>query len=144
MPTRRLGHWRRRRIAAKGMRWYDFIMPRKAPFAKIAITLPQQDLAAADRLASEHDRSRSWIIAEALRQYVARTEGTHTGATLDPSRLEQVRRDLTLTPLQRILASEESVQVVGRSPDARADGTPLRFDDFNAFAEWRRGRNTTP
>ncbi len=122
---------------------YDSVMPTKAPFAKIAITLPQVDLAAADRLAAEHDRSRSWIIAEAVRQYVARV-GSGTTALLDPSRLEQLRRDLTLTPLQRILASEESVQVVGRTAGDDEADTPLRFDDFAAFRAWRRDQPAPP
>jgi hypothetical protein len=119
-------------------------MPQKSPFAKIAITLPQQDLAAADRLAAEHDRSRSWIIAEALRQYVARTEVPDTTASLDPSRLTQLRRDLTLTPLERVLASEESVQVVGSTPNAHGANTPLRFDDYDAFLAWRHDATTPP
>jgi predicted transcriptional regulator len=44
--------------------------PRKS-YARIAITLPPEDLVAADRLAEELDRSRSWVIAEAVRQFVA-------------------------------------------------------------------------
>ena len=117
-------------------------MPQKTPFAKIAITLPQPDLAAADRLAAEHDRSRSWIIAEALRQYVARADAPDATAPLDPSRLAQLRRDLTLTPLARILASEESVQVVGGTPNAHGATAPLIFDDYDAFLAWHRDRNT--
>src|SRR5688572_14341803 len=46
-------------------------MPKVKPFARIAITLPARDLAAADRLAVCHDRSRSWIVAEAIRRYAA-------------------------------------------------------------------------
>ena len=42
------------------------------PFARIAITLPKDLLAATDRRAKELDRSRSRVIAEALRAYVAR------------------------------------------------------------------------
>ena len=45
-------------------------MPRGKPFARIAITLPSVELAAADRLAAAQDRSRSWIVAEAVRRYV--------------------------------------------------------------------------
>jgi len=49
----------------------------RAPnYARIAITLPPDDLAAADRLAAAHDRSRSWIVAEALRQYVVWSEAS--------------------------------------------------------------------
>jgi hypothetical protein len=58
-------------------------MPRKSPYARIAITLPQADLAAADQLARDQDRRRSWIIAEAIRQYAALGggRGIATGST---------------------------------------------------------------
>jgi len=111
-------------------------MPSRQPFAKIAITLPPEDLAAADRLAAEQDRSRSWIVAEALRQYVARASQPVHDATLDDSRREQLRRDLALTPLERIQAGEESLRVVGRSPTAPAENEPLIFESFDAFLAW--------
>jgi hypothetical protein len=38
-------------------------MPKRKLYARIAITLPDADLAAADRLARAQDRSRSWIVA---------------------------------------------------------------------------------
>ena len=50
-------------------------MTRKPPFARIAITLPPETLRAADELAARHDRSRSWIVAEAIRQYAASQSG---------------------------------------------------------------------
>ena len=51
-------------------------MPRGKPFARSAITLPAEEFAAADRLAAAQDRSRSWIVAEAVRRYV-REQDTH-------------------------------------------------------------------
>ncbi len=115
-------------------------MPPRQPFAKIAITLPPEDLAAADRLAAEHDRSRSWIVAEALRQYVARASQSAQAVTLDDSRHEQLRRDLALTPLERIQAGEESLRVIGRSPTAPVGNEPLIFEHFDAFLAWSRER----
>ncbi len=47
-------------------------MSRKTKYARVAITIPEQDLAAADELARDRDRSRSWIISEAVREYIAR------------------------------------------------------------------------
>jgi predicted transcriptional regulator len=67
-------------------------MPRGKPFARIAITLPVDDLDAADRLAVQQDRSRSWIMAEALRQYVL-TQGTSIAESpLGASRQAQLVR----------------------------------------------------
>ncbi|MCC7054863.1 MAG: CopG family transcriptional regulator [Gemmatimonadaceae bacterium] len=108
-------------------------MPRKEPYAKIAITLPQDDLAAANRLAATQDRSRSWIIAEAVRQYVAQA----AAPALDPSRAEQLRRDLTLTPLQRVAAGEEALRVI---PDGGAQ-EPRTFPSYDAFQAWLRTRD---
>jgi len=119
-------------------------MPPRQPFAKIAITLPAEDLASADRLAAEQDRSRSWIIAEALRQYVLRASPPDRQVALDDSRHEQLRRDLTLTPLERIQAPEASLRFVGRSPAAPSENKPLFFEDFDAFLAWNRERAATP
>ncbi len=118
-------------------------MPRER-FAKIAITLPQEDLAAADRLAAEQDRSRSWIVAEALRQYVARSAGHFaTASDLDAGRTAQLRRDLALSPQERIEAAEETLRIVG-DRGASAVQEPLTFPSFDAFLTWNRERTVTP
>ena len=118
-------------------------MPRGKPFARIAITLPQAELEAADRLASEADRSRSWIVAEALRCYVASRKATGEETGLGASRREQLRRDLALTPLERILASEEGVHIVeSEQPLTRAE-EPLHFASFDDFLSWRRRRDAS-
>jgi hypothetical protein len=115
-------------------------MPRGKPFARIAITLPQVDLEAADRLAAISDRSRSWIVAEALRCYVASRTPLTAGAALGASRHEQLRRDLALTPLERIRAAEEGVHMVGLPAGEDRGTEPLRFSTFDDFLTWRRLR----
>jgi len=104
-----------------------FSMPKKKPYARIAITLPPDDLAAADRLAKAQDRSRSWIIAEAIRQYTARPG---TGATrsegLGPYRLDQLIRDLALTPERRVRVAEDTERVsryFGRVAEPQPEST---------------------
>ena len=44
-------------------------MPKKPAFARISITLPARVLATADKLAKRLDRSRSWVVAEAIRRF---------------------------------------------------------------------------
>lgn len=84
-------------------------MPKRKPFARIAITLPPEDLAAADRLARAQDRSRSWIIAEAVRQYTAKPDsGATRSEGLGPYRLDQLIRDLALTPERRIRVAQQT------------------------------------
>jgi hypothetical protein len=43
---------------------------RKPPLERVTITIPQPLLAAADALAHQLDRSRSWVLAEAVRRLV--------------------------------------------------------------------------
>ncbi len=106
-----------------------------ARYAKIAITLPPEDLAAADRLARQHDRSRSWIVAEAVRRYVAEQERT-SGETLDASRRAQLQRDLSLTAEQRLREAEDIAVVPQDQPGALEQ--PRVFRTYDEFAEWRR------
>lgn len=134
-------------------------MPKKTSYARIAITLPKPDLAAADRLARLHDRSRSWIVAEAIRRFAAAGESptiasrpsaaaTDSGppltADLAPtglgsSRLAQLKRDLALTPEARVRAAEETL----RASPAEAPRTHrvIAFDRYEDFLEWQRTRN---
>jgi hypothetical protein len=116
-------------------------MARKPPFARIAITLPPETLRAADELAAQHDRSRSWIVAEAIRQYAAAQRGAPpadgVSARLGRSRLEQLRRDVALSPEARVLESEELVAIGGELPEPVS---PRTFASFDAFLAWRRER----
>jgi hypothetical protein len=83
-------------------------MPR-AYFSRIAITLPPDVLAAADRLAKAQDRSRSWIIAEAIRRYASLAEAESPKSEgLGPYRLDQLQRDLAATPEERVRAAERT------------------------------------
>ena len=125
-------------------------MPKKTPFARIAITLPPEDLAAADRLARAQDRSRSWIVAEAIRRFAAseaapggasaRAAGDAPAATgLGESRLAQLRRDLSLTPEARVRAAEETLRLTeirGPAPVQQV----VAFDSYEAFLDWKRRR----
>lgn len=118
-------------------------MPRKTPFARIAITLPQETLRAADDLATRQDRSRSWIVAEAIRQYAATQRSDASAASfaqLGASRAEQLRRDAALTPEQRVLESEDIVSIGEASAES---ATPLAFPSYDAFLAWRRERDGT-
>jgi hypothetical protein len=105
-------------------------------YARIAISLPPEDLVEADRLAQALNRSRSWVMAEALRQFVAQ-QGSATLPRLDPSRRAQPRRDLALTAEQRIRDSEDTAELRVTSND------PRRFQSFDEFAAWRSSRRVT-
>jgi predicted transcriptional regulator len=102
--------------------------------AKIAITIPPQDLAAADALAAKLGRSRSWVLSEALRRFVTHEQLSHE---LDASRAAQLRRDLALTAEARVLDAEHELTAVGGTAPVRLE-QPRRFDTYDDFVAWRR------
>lgn len=119
-------------------------MARKAKYAKIAITLPEDDLRAADRLAKQQDRPRSWIIAEAVRQYAANAAQSQrrdptpvTAQGLGESRRAQLIADLRLTPEERVRAAEETARVswLLRPPLGKR---VLSFERYEDYLEWKR------
>lgn len=107
-------------------------MTKSAPYARIAITLPEADLAAADRLAKELDRSRSWVVAEAVRRYAASVEQLRAHEDIGPARRAQLQRDLALTPEERVRVAEETLALSAHVSE------PRRFANFAAFLEWQR------
>lgn len=113
-------------------------MPKRPPYARIAITLPAADLAAADRLAREQDRARSWVIAEAIRRYVDEP-GREPG--LGPSRRAQLLADLQLTPEARVRSAEDTARVslLRRPP---ANKRVIAFDRYEDYLEWKRFEET--
>lgn len=116
-------------------------------YARIAITLPKPDLAAADRLARRHARPRSWVIAEAVRRFADAAPATAAATFAAPStpglgesRLAQLRRDLALTPEARVRAAEETVRLAERVPGPKARYV-IAFARFQDYIDWRRGRD---
>jgi len=126
-------------------------MPKKPRYARIAITIPEADLAAADALAREHDRSRSWIIAEAVREYTAATREAHVPRPARAPQPEPVPRrpgigalrraqlvaDLRLTPEARVRAAEETARVSLVRERPRAQRV-IGFDRYEDYLAWKR------
>jgi hypothetical protein len=113
-------------------------MNKSTPYARIAITLPAADLEAADQLAREWDRSRSWVIAEAVRQLVRAQSARASSPGLGDSRLQQLRRDLSLSPEQRVLAAEQTLRNVPRAQTAPPG--PRMFERYEDFLDWKNHR----
>lgn len=123
------------------------------PYARVAITLPKSDLAAADRLARTQDRPRSWIIAEAIRQFViankpapaapiatAETPAARPTPGLGASRLAQLSRDLALTPEARVREAEATLRLSERVRRPKAQHV-IAFDRYEDFVDWKRARD---
>lgn len=129
-------------------------MPKRTVFARIAITLPEKDLVAADRLARRHDRSRSWIVAEAIRRYAVSDEAAHgpTGTTaiavmahpaaqgIGDSRRAQLIGDLALTPEARVRAAEETLRMTEPRSKSRTHQL-VAFERYEDFLDWKWMRN---
>lgn len=127
------------------------MLRKKPPYQRIAITLPAQDLAAADRLAHSLDRSRSWVVAEAIRRYAEfmasrATENAHSTPPLvrglGASRSAQLTRDLSLTPEQRVREAEETMRLTEARELPRADQI-VAFDRYEDYAQWKRRHDRT-
>lgn len=114
------------------------------PLARISITIPEELVAQADRKAAGLDRSRSWVLVEALRRYLTAPEAlvrerpVEYAPGLGSSRAAQLAADLRLSPEERVLAAERTLLV-----DAERGPVPLRnrlltFDRYEDFLEWER------
>jgi predicted transcriptional regulator len=122
-------------------------------FSRIAITLPQDTLTLADRLAREQDRSRSWVVAEGIRRLaeegLSRTSGgvreartrAHVGrAQVAEARLQHLEADLRLVPEGRLGRAQELVRLA-RLVHPRANRAQIiGFDSFDDFATWKKSR----
>jgi Arc/MetJ-type ribon-helix-helix transcriptional regulator len=122
--------------------------------ARITITLPESVLRATDERAGELDRSRSRVVAEALRRYLERqpeTEppaalrepaptayGPPRGAGLGPQRRTRLEADLALTPEQRVEEAERAARVAElRAPRWRRERV-ITFDRYEDYLDWER------
>jgi len=133
-------------------------MPKKPPIARISITIPADLLKAADRLAAQLDRSRSWVMGEGVRRWgseapviasapsvrepvIASYEVRRPG--LGEQRLAQLRSDLALSLEQRVREAEESnhLDQLLRPP---CRGLRLTFfDRFEDYLDWKKYEGIT-
>jgi hypothetical protein len=128
-------------------------MPKKPPYARIAITLPAPVLAAADRLARQLDRSRSWVIAESIRKFVSEREhsaqtpglsavhetfsAAYQAEQVADARERLIQSDLAVSPGVRLRRAEDLIQLSRLiRPRARREQV-IAFDSWEDFAQWK-------
>jgi len=122
-------------------------------YARISLTLPKAVLAAADRRAKELDRSRSWVIAEALRQWNAGgAPTTASHAVREPAaqpygarevaeaRHQHLLTDLQRTPAERLRRAGDLARLAqaGRPRGPRVQ--IIGFDSYEDFYQWKKAR----
>jgi predicted transcriptional regulator len=137
-------------------------------FSRVTVTVPTAVLKAADRLAARLDRSRSWVVAEALRRYAAQPEavgavpgaGEHAFAApavrepptppyelrsafraAEAARLES---DLALTPEQRVHVAEEIARTSPSDRPRPRFRRVLQFDTYADYLDWKRYASLEP
>lgn len=115
---------------------------------RISITLPKDVLEAADKRARALDRSRSWVIVEAIRAYVAAPAGSRVRETDAPAyaveevadaRRRHLLADLKRSPAERLRRVEDLVRVARQVRPKRARREQvIGFDSYEDFYEWKR------
>lgn len=123
---------------------------------RISVTIPEDVLRAADEHARRLDRSRSWLVAEALRRFVARTTAPAAearrvteppagfAAGLGAFRVRQLEADLALSIDDRVHAAERAALVARlRRPSWTRDRLIL-FDRYEEYLDWSRRQEAGP
>jgi len=115
------------------------------PYARIAITLPKDLLSATDRRAKQLDRSRSRVIVDALRGYLANpavvreNQPSYGSDAFGVARRKQLEADLASSPAERLRHSEETVGLARSLRPRRGPRQQIiGFDSYEDFYEWKR------
>jgi hypothetical protein len=123
-------------------------MPKPPRIARISITIPADLLEAADRLARELDRPRSWVLGEGVRRM---TRDTTIAAAPEPvvdpfaefaeeleaARLCRLETDLAMTPEERLRRAEEMTRVARMGRPVRNRAQVIAFDSYEDYEQWK-------
>lgn len=123
-------------------------MPKKPPIARISITIPADVLKLADELASRLDRSRSWVMGEAVRRMALGSDvrvlrepvtNPYAGyeAEMESARLRRLRADLAATPEERLRDADELVRLGRMVRPPRNRSQIIGFDSYEDYDRWK-------
>jgi ribbon-helix-helix CopG family protein len=114
---------------------------------RITITLPRDLLAAADGRAKRLDRSRSWVVVEALRAFVTTEPAVvrepvarHAVQEVADARRRHLAADLRLPPAERLRRAEELGRLARAAQRRRPRQQIIAFDSYEDYYEWRKTR----
>ncbi|HKC41513.1 MAG TPA: ribbon-helix-helix protein, CopG family [Gemmatimonadales bacterium] len=113
---------------------------------RISITLPKDVLDAADKRARALDRSRSWLIVEAVRAYLtapSRVRETEAPAyavqEVADARRRHLLTDLKRSPAERLRRAEDLARLARQArPQRGRRNQVIGFDSYEDFYEWKR------
>lgn len=132
--------------------------------SRITITIPEELVQAADAKARSLDRSRSWVLVEALRRYLQ--AGPRSGgvceaavaytpsapqrpradapvdiaAEVAASRTRRLQAELALAPLERLERADELGRLGRTSRPTGASAQVVGFDQYDDYYEWKKTR----
>ncbi len=123
-------------------------MPRKPALARISITIPADLLKVADKLARQLDRSRSWVLGEAVRRMAQGSPPTGVREPLvnpytdqaeemEAVRVRRLKADLAATPAERLREAEEMVRLARMVRPARNRAQVIAFDSYEDYHRWK-------
>lgn len=138
-------------------------------FRRVTVTVPAAVLDAADRLATRLDRSRSWVVADALRRLTAQPEsaggaGRVSETASSPAAVRdeappppyevqsafraaeaaRLEGDLAMTPEQRVHVAEELARISPSDRPRPRFRRVLQFDRYADYLDWKRYRSLEP
>jgi len=99
----------------------------------LSVSLPLQLRSALDAEARRQRRSRSFVVADAVRAYLAHRERD----AFAEAQARTVREGLALTPAQRVQLAEELWREFTRGRKAVQPWT-ASFNTFDEYETWRR------
>lgn len=103
------------------------------PATILSISLPADLRAELDAEAERSRRSRSFVVAEAVREYLGRRDRQD----FSEARERTLRQGLALSPSERLRLSEELWGELARGREVTAPWTAA-FDTFDEYERWRR------
>ncbi|MBA3319189.1 MAG: ribbon-helix-helix protein, CopG family [Gemmatimonadales bacterium] len=104
-----------------------------SPATILSISLPSDLRHRLDAEAERQRRSRSFLAAEAIREYLARQDRQ----SFTEARERTLRDGLALSPTERLRLSEDLWADLARGRDL-ADPWTAGFDTFDEYERWRR------
>jgi predicted transcriptional regulator len=99
----------------------------------VSVSLTPELLGLLDAEAKRQRRSRSFVVSEAVRDYLSRQDRDAFAAARDRS----LKEGLALAPAERLVAAEELWQDLTRGRQPTKPWTAA-FNTFEEYEEWRR------